>query len=375
MIGNRVKGKQISIYPKITDKVLNRGELALAVLAEQASRDMDSFIKSYVMSKMTCCGDLSWRDMQVLFNVLHFSNGVTPAYLSYVTRFDPATVLRANLKLADGGYIEISEHKVDGRSHSVYITEKGSEAVTHLIETYTREQNRIVPNIIPHLDESQAKLIFSTCIKTQARAEQLSLVLPSGKVRKNTGNHYSGRFYSRPFEEFKKRPELILHTFFYQTNADYLKFFKAHVISKMSTAKVMNIRELRSLMALQYIGSEATAMDVANILRFDPATVSRAVSALLKKGFIQESHRGVSDERKKPLALAQQGHMVAQEYLGRVEKSLAFADKCLGQTVSSEDMKQRLTVLSLTRDRMAQFASGKNSNLQFGNDYGRSVVA
>lgn len=320
---------------------------------------MSVFIKRHVMANMECCCDLSLRDIDVLRHIVHYDSGITPALLSNITRFDPATVLRANIKLVDGGYIQIVEHHQDSRAHLVHITPKGRAALIHIKDIYVRQQNRLIPYIIPRLSDGEAETLFSACLDMQEHAEALTSFLPSGKVKYNPVTHLSRQRLKISFDTFKTHPEFVLHLYCHRIHTDYLNFLKAHAIPKLSLKEKMNIRELRVLMTLHYLEKDSTAMDVANILRFDPATVSRAVVALKKFDYIATSKFDDPDERKKPLTLSSKGAEIGNEYLEIVQNALSHAKEQLGLKMTEDDLRRHLSVLLRLRERTIHFAQAK----------------
>lgn len=320
---------------------------------------MGVFFKRHVIADMSCCCDLSLRDIDVLRHIIRYDAGITPALLSNITRFDPATILRANLKLVAGGYIQIVEHHIDSRAHLVHITPKGRTALSHLTDIYMRQQNRLIPYILPRLSEEEANIFFSTCLDIQDHAESLASISPKGKIRSNSVTYLSRQLLERSFDRLKTHPEFILYLYCHRIHTDYLSFLKTHAIPKLSTDQKMNIRELRVLMTLHYLEKDATAMDVANILRFDPATVSRAVVALKKYGFIATSQFEDPDERKKPLTLAPEGLKIGDEYLEIVRQSFTEAREMLRLKLDPKTLQRYLSVLLTLRERTHQFAQAK----------------
>jgi len=171
--------------------------------------------------------------------------------------------------------------------------------------------------------------------------------------------YLSRQLLAQSFETLKLYPEFVLYLYCHRIHTDYLNFLKTHAIPKLSTGKLMNIRELRVLMTLHYLQEDSTAMDIANILRFDPATVSRAVVALKEYGFISTSQFEDPDERKKPLTLATKGIEVGDEYLSIVRDSLAGARQKLGMRLDPKTLERYLSVLLGLRERTHHFAHAK----------------
>ena len=202
--------------------------------------------------------------------------------------------------------------------------------------------------------------IFETCLDVQEHAETSSpQLLPSGKIRARKPNQrIPASALSRVVSKISERsPEFILQVYCRRISNDYMKFLKAHAMAKMSEKTLRKPRELLTLMTLDYMEHDATAMDVAKLMRFDPATTSRAVSILSIAEFIKPLSGYAADDRKKPLILSEKGLRSVREYKALMSSANEMASEQLSIERSKPEIVQQLGILYFIGNRTEVFAS------------------
>lgn len=349
--------------PHITDTMLVYPVGAAQILADKVSQDMTVFVKRHVISNMPVRHKLNWRDIFVLSQTLRYPEGLTPADISANTRLDPATVLRANEKLRKIKYITILEQAFDARSNLVQFTPEGAAFLQQLFQVYLGKQTLVFDRFIPRLGVNDTREVFETCLDVQGHAEQLASLHPSGKIKRDDRTSYSRAALQESFDEFRRFPEFILQVYCRRISSDYMTFLKAHAISKMSDKPLRKSRELLTLMALDYLNHGTTTMDVAKLMRFDPATTSRAASILSAEGFIAPAPNFRSDDRKKPLILSEKGVKAVTEYKTLMSEGYDLAKQKLGLDRSKAQITKQLGILAFLGNRSEIFATIKPGRL------------
>lgn len=336
---------------------------AAQILADKVAQDMMVFVKRHVFTAMTLEPNLNWRDVFVLSQILRYPEGLTPAEISGNTRLDPATVLRADEKLQKARYIVILEQAFDARSNLIQITPAGASFLEELFQTYLLKQEQVYENFLPRLEKQDIRNIFETCLDIQEHAEQLASLSATGKIRRQNRTGYSRAALQESFDNFQKFPEFILQVYCRRISNDYMKFLKIHAMSKMSEKPLRKSRELLTLMTLEYMEHDATAMDVAKLMRFDPATTSRAVSILTSAGCIKPLSGYAADDRKKPLSLSEKGMRSVAEYKTLMLKAYEKASDRLNLQRPKTVTVNQLGILYFLGNRTKVFASIKPGKL------------
>ena len=108
---------------------------------------------------------------------------------------------------------------------------------------------------------------------------------------------------------------------------------------------------------------DATAMDVAKLMRFDPATTSRAVSILTSAGCIKPLSGYAADDRKKPLSLSEKGMRSVAEYKTLMLKAYEKASDRLNLQRPKTVTVNQLGILYFLGNRTKVFASIKPGKL------------
>ncbi|WP_416878835.1 hypothetical protein [Litorimonas sp.] len=333
------------------------------ILADKVSHDMTVFVKRHVFPDLPQANALNWRDIFVLSQTLRYPEGLTPADISANTRLDPATVLRANEKLYKNRLITILEQARDARSNLVQVTSGGADFLQNLFSVYREKQEKVFLRFLPRLETNDIKEIFETCLNVQEHAEKFASLRPNGKIRHDDRTSYSRHAFQESFEEFQRFPEFILQVYCRRISSDYMFFLKSHAMSKMSDKILRKSRELLTLMTLDYIEHDATAMDVVRLLRFDPATATRAVAILSQEGFIAPANGYRDDDRKKPLILSEKGRNAVAEYKHLMIQASVFSNETLGLKRSQKEINKQLGILAFISNRTEILASIKPGKL------------
>ncbi|WP_415811667.1 hypothetical protein [Litorimonas haliclonae] len=343
--------------PHIPDRLVTYPIGAAQILANKVAHDMTVFVKRHVFTALTDNPGLNWRDIFVLSQILRYPGGLTPAEISGNTRLDPATVLRANEKLRKVRFIIILEQAFDARSNLIQVTPEGAEFLQELFQTYLSKQATVLENLLPRLGKQEIRDIFETCLDIQEHAEQLSALSPSGKVRRQNRTAYSRAALQDSFDDFQRFPEFVLQVYCRRISNDYMSFLKTHAMSKMSDKQLRKPRELLTLMTLEHMTHDATAMDVAKLMRYDPATTSRAVSILSEAGYTKPLSGYAADDRKKPLIISEKGMQAVQEYSALMINAQTMANERISGERSQAEIVKQLGVLYFIGNRTEGFAS------------------
>jgi len=349
--------------PNITETMQAYPVGTAQILADKMSQNMIDFVKRHVFSNMPLDPKLNWRDIFVLSQILRYPEGLTPAEVSANTRMDPATILRANEKLQQFGYITILEQAFDARSNLIQYTPEGAALLQLMFKTYLEQQDIVFEKVLPRLEIDDIREIFESCLDVQADAEKLASLQTSGKIRREDRTSYSRAVLHESFEAFSKFPEFILQVYCRRISSDYMTFLKSHAISKMPDKTLRKSRELLTLVSLDYLDYDATSMDVARLTRFDPATTSRAVAILSAEKFITPAPGFKADDRKKPLVLTEKGLKAVEEYKHLMSTAYEFAKSQLGLDRSPAEIKKQLRTLALLDNRSKILAKIKPGTL------------
>ena len=353
----------ILTLPHITEPIKAYPIGAAQILADKVSQDMTVFVKRHVFPDLPNAQSLNWRDMFVLSQILRYPQGLKAADISSNTRLDPATVLRANEKLFKARYITILEQAFDARSNLIQITSTGAEFLETLFSVYREKQEKVFARFLPRLEVEDIRDIFESCLNVQEHAEKFAALQPNGKIRHYDRTGYSRAALDDSFDNFRRFPEFILQVYCRRISSDYMDFLKSHAISKMSEKSLRKSRELLSLMTLDYLDHDATAMDVVRLMRFDPATATRAVTILSQEDFIMPAPDYRDDDRKKPLILSEKGLESVAEYKSRMSEAYNLANQTLGLSRPAKTVKRQLGILAYLSNRTEIFASIKKGKL------------
>lgn len=335
-----------------------KADIVLQVLAAQISEDIISYISNIILPDVFHPEKLNWPSIRALLIISAFKEGLKPASLARITKFDPATIVRIFDQLADCDYAFQETNAHDARSLLIKITPQGEEFVARFFAQYHCQNAMIVPSQLPKFSESEVIDVFQACFSLQERAERLASITPRGKMKfLNIGQFSHGRF-NENFEFYSVFPDFALHMICNNISEDYLTFLNTHIIKKMLKPTKLKIRELKVLMCIHHNKLPTVSSKIARTLRMDPATITRASKVLIENGYL-EIFDELNDDRSKPLWMTQKGLDLSKEYIERVDEAFEFAVKVTGQDFSDLRKTEMLDTLFALRKRSKIFAQSK----------------
>lgn len=128
-----------------------------------------------------------------------------------------------------------------------------------------------------------------------------------------------------------------------QIAEDYLQILRKHVLPNVSKKQNLRMRELRVLNCIYRFSGDMTATDIALIMRYDSATVSRALVRLDAAGMIIKSPNQL-DARATIVTLSDKGHLLAQEYRNKALKAYEVLGDQFEQDLSEHEIEQFLAI-------------------------------
>lgn len=142
---------------------------------------------------------------------------------------------------------------------------------------------------------------------------------------------------------------------------DYNYILKQRVIPGLPNLGDLKLRELRVLVTVDYFENPLTPIDISEILRYDPATVSRAVAKLVKLGkLIRE--RNMHDTRSVYLILTPEGQTLATDYAEKIQSVFGELEAQLTHGLTDEEKMESLTTIVKLNKRsmtLRQLADGR----------------
>ncbi|WP_017932148.1 MarR family winged helix-turn-helix transcriptional regulator [Robiginitomaculum antarcticum] len=340
----------------VPDELMARSDIGAQILCSQIDSDHQNFIRRSVISQLDKPGKLNWRDIRVMGHINWLSDPATPARLSELTRFNSATILRVNQKLKAAGMIHLEEHQHDARSNVVVIEPAGRNFMTAFFTAYERESREIIPAHMPELTEVDIQTLTKALLVLHERAERLAGLNLSGRHKGYNTTPFAQEAAKLKYGMETYLPGLVFQLLCRRISRDYLVFFKRHAVSKLTADPKIKLRELRILMCIEYLNRPSAPHEIVSVMRYDPATVTRAITILCRDGYTDHvvSDR---DEREKPVWLTDNGRLIADEYKAASSGSLWEADIITGQALSKEQMRNCLAALMILRKRSRVFST------------------
>lgn len=126
--------------------------------------------------------------------------------------------------------------------------------------------------------------------------------------------------------------------------SDYTDIIKARVLPNLKNLGDLKLRELRILICLHFFDIPITPAQVAEILRFDPATVSRAIRKMEKVGKLTREDNG-KDKRSIRLKLTAEGIKLAEVYVDTISDVFNELEQGLLYGLSAEEKTTFLNVM------------------------------
>lgn len=138
--------------------------------------------------------------------------------------------------------------------------------------------------------------------------------------------------------------DTTFHNYAEKIASDYADIIKAIVLPSLKDAGGLKLRDLRILTSVYFFDVPITPAQVAEILRYDPATVSRSIKKLEKEGFIHRSDNG-KDKRSIRLHLSDKGAELGREYTEAISVEFSRLESELLYGLSDEEKAAFLNVM------------------------------
>jgi len=126
--------------------------------------------------------------------------------------------------------------------------------------------------------------------------------------------------------------------------SDYTDIIKALVLPKLTNLGTLKLRELRVLIAVHFFDIPITPAQVSDILRIDPATVSRAIKKLESESMLIREDNG-KDLRSIRLKLTSAGARLAQAYVESIKSVFGELERGLLYGLSEDEKMTFLKVM------------------------------
>ena len=97
-------------------------------------------------------------------------------------------------------------------------------------------------------------------------------------------------------------------------SGDYIDFVKKSVLPTFTKTYKLKLREVRVLNAIAWGQGEVTGSDISEVLRQDPATITRSLVILIGEGYVA-SQENIRDGRSRILTPTQKGQAAADLFL------------------------------------------------------------
>ena len=156
----------------------------------------------------------------------------------------------------------------------------------------------------------------------------------------------TGSYYPRP--SLKVKPSEYADTTF-QAYAekiadDYDFILRKVVVPGLPNLGDLKLRELRILSSLDFFDSPLSPMQISELLRYDPATVTRAANNLVKRGMILKKNNR-RDTRSILLVLTEKGQAMADNYSRRVRMAFKAMEKDMLHGLTDDEKTAFLNIL------------------------------
>lgn len=180
----------------------------------------------------------------------------------------------------------------------------------------------------------------------------------------------SGSYYPRP--NLKVQPSEYADTTFQayaeKISDDYDFILRKVVVPGLPNLGDLKLREIRILASLDFFDSPLSPMQVSELLRYDPATVTRAANVLVKCGMIYKKNNR-RDTRSILLVLTDKGQAMADNYSRRVRMAFKAMEKDMLHGLSEDEKTTFLNImLKVNRRSQTMRAMCQNYDWDFDTD-------
>lgn len=135
-----------------------------------------------------------------------------------------------------------------------------------------------------------------------------------------------------------------------KTSDDIAFILKKAVIPHLPKIATLKLREIRILACLSFFTKPLTPAQVSGILCYDPATVTRAVHALVGEGMVTRRDN-IRDTRSVLLHLTDDGRALADAFNNRVKYVFEQLESKIDYPLSSEVKAEYLKTLAKINGR------------------------
>ncbi|WP_034389220.1 MarR family winged helix-turn-helix transcriptional regulator [Hellea balneolensis] len=125
---------------------------------------------------------------------------------------------------------------------------------------------------------------------------------------------------------------------------DYDAIIKTCVMPSIGETHGLKLRELRVMACLEFYDAPLTPAHIAAMLRYDPATVTRAVAKLEKANMVIKKEN-LTDTRSFFLVLTETGEALAQLYARRVKTVFMTLESMIEKSMTAREKTEHLTAV------------------------------
>ncbi len=148
-------------------------DAAFQAFAEKMSDDYNFILKKAVIPGLPGLGDLKLREVRVLATLFFYDKRLSPAEISELLRYDPATVTRAVHKLVGKGKITRSENMRDTRSILLDLTEEGEVLARHFRDRVSAVFKKLEEETGTDLTDDEKAAFVNTMDKISRRSQEM----------------------------------------------------------------------------------------------------------------------------------------------------------------------------------------------------------
>lgn len=135
-----------------------------------------------------------------------------------------------------------------------------------------------------------------------------------------------------------------------QISSDYLAIIKRDLIPQLKGHEGVNLRDLRTVMVVDFYTDPVTSAEIAHELRYDKGTASRTTQKLESMGLIQR-FENEDDARSSVFELTESGQNLAIQYRALCEVHFSDFGEQAGVTLTEEERKVAMKLLLKLRER------------------------
>jgi len=159
-----------------------------------------------------------------------------------------------------------------------------------------------------------------------------------------------------PKEALHHNIDLTFHGMCTHISKDLSQFINEQILTQIEDWPGLVIRDIEVLMCLAYFREPISPSEIAEALRFDRATVTRATHQLEKRAML-ERLPNMRDSRSSLLLLTQKGEALALRVQTETSKVLENAEPYLTTALTLEEKDELLRLLYKMRSRAKELVS------------------